>query len=128
MSQTIVYSSESDDEQPEISPPPQKEVTFKKERKARQPLSEEQKQALRERLAKAREAKKAKRMPKEEVVPEPEPEPEPPSNEPKIKLTKEKTTKKKVKVEEPKVEEPVVKPKRKYVRKPKVTIPSFNPF
>ena len=126
MSQAIVYSSESDDE-PEIAPP-QKEVTFKKERKARQPLSEEQKEALRERLAKAREAKKMKRMPKEEVVPEPEPEPEPPSNEPKVKLTKEKTTKKKVKVEEPKVEEPVVKPKRKYVRKPKVTIPSFNPF
>ena len=121
MSQTIVYSSESDDE-PEIAPPPQKE------RKARAPLSEEQKTALRERLAKAREAKKMKRMPKEEVLPIEEPKAEEPKvEEKKVKLTKEKTTKKKVVKEEPKVEEPVVKPKRKYVRKPKVTIP-FNPF
>ena len=132
--ESIVYSSESESEE-EVKP-----QIVKRERKA---LTEEQKQNLRDRLAKAREAKKAKRdklvaekkprakkveepveltkksRPKKVVIVEPEGSP------PEIK----KTRKKKVVVEEPEpepvVEEEEVKPKRKYVRKPKI---SFNPF
>lgn len=135
MESKIIYSSE--DEQPK--------------KRTRKPLTDEQKEALRERLAKAREAKKAKReqktptsptpTPTPTPEPEPMPEPEPASNEP---LTKEPLTKpsltratKKVKVEaQPQAShlEPVVepKPKRKYVRKPKAIItqalPTFSPF
>ena len=126
----IVYSSESEsDEEHEVKP-----QVVKKERKQ---LSDEQKQILRDRLAKAREAKHAKRnkgiepvievkksRKKKVVVEEP------------VELTKKMKNKKVVepeievkktrvkKVIEPVVEEPV-KPKRKYVRKPKI---SFNPF
>lgn len=173
----------------------------------RKPLSDEAKQQLRERLAKAREAKKAKRDknsitppashidkgilplkpdsrvgadPTEEPVKrrgrtkkvvsdsrvgtdptvepkkrerkkkeiyEPEPEPEP---EEVVELTKKTTRKKKevviVEPNSPPIPEPdkgrsplnpsqgnaplveQVKPKRKYIRKPKITIPAFNPF
>ena len=137
MESKIIYSS---DEEP-------------KQKRTRKPLTDEQKEALRERLAKAREAKKNKREQKtppptpeptpefkKEPEPEPMPEPEPASNEP---LTKEPLTKpsltratKKVKVEaQPQAShlEPVAepKPKRKYVRKPKVitqALPTFSPF
>lgn len=136
MESKIIYSS--DEEQP-------------KQKRTRKPLTDEQKEALRQRLAKAREAKKNKReqktptsptpTPTPTPEPEPMPEPEPASNEP---LTKEPLTKpsltratKKVKVEaQPQAShlEPVVepKPKRKYVRKPKAIItqalPTFSPF
>ena len=153
----------------------------------RKPLSEEAKQQLRDRLAKAREAKKAKRQTtppavhsqeepvkrrgrtkkvneevemvepkkrgrKKKEIYEPEPEePEPePEPEPVVELTKKITRKKKevviVEPESPPPPEPdkgrsplnpsqgnaplveQVKPKRKYIRKPKITIPAFNPF
>ena len=137
MESKIIYSSE------EEAPKP---------KRTRKPLSDEQREALRERLSKAREAKKAKRESKKDESPsvtlnmepspepEPMPEPEPQSNEPLVKesLTKPSLTKaskplekvltkemrdKKVKEETP------PKPKRKYVRKPKAIITqAFNPF
>lgn len=128
MSQKIVYSDEED----------------KLPKKQRKPLSDEQKNALRERLAKAREAKKNKR---EQVkAPDPSPEPvkeeEPVVKEPLTKPAKRSYKKKDIKNDEvvekveKKMEEhlktsnPIVteeeKPKRKYVRKPRINIP--NPF
>ena len=130
--ESIVYSSESESENEKEVVKPQ---TVSRQRK---PLSDEQKQVLRDRLAKAREAKKVKRdksvapvkkveepveltkksRPKKVVMVEPEGSP------PEIK----KTRKKKVVIQEPEAEpepEPEVKPKRKYVRKTKI---SFNPF
>lgn len=145
MSQKIVYSDEEDN----------------KPKKQRKPLSDEQKNALRERLAKAREAKKNKRecrmtsLPQGEQLKAPDPSPEPVKEEEDVvkePLTKpakrsykkkdikndevvEKVEKKmeehlKTKVIFDKTSNPIVteeeKPKRKYVRKPKITIP--NPF
>jgi len=141
MSQKIVYSDEED-----IKP-----------KKQRKPLSDEQKTALRERLEKARQAKKNKRecrmtslsekeqlkvLPPEPVVEEEEEVvSEPVVKEPLTKPAKRSYKKKDVKNDEVvekvekkmeehiKVLEPVVneeKPKRKYIRKPKITIP--NPF
>ena len=121
MSQKIVYSDEED----------------KLPKKQRKPLSDEQKTALRERLAKAREAKKNKR----ECSKAPPPSPEPVKVEEDVvkedvvkePLTKpaKRTYKKKdeIKLEPIKILDPVEteeKPKRKYIRKPKITIP--NPF
>jgi len=139
MSQKIVYSDEEDT----------------KPKKQRKPLTDEQKNALRERLAKAREAKKNKRecrmtsLPQGEQLKAPDPSPEPVKveedvvkedvvKEPLTKPAKRSYKKKDEVVEkvEKKMEEhlktsnPIVteeeKPKRKYVRKPKITIP--NPF
>ena len=118
--QKIVYSDEEDT----------------KPKRTRKPLTDEQKQVLRERLSKARDAKKAKKEQLKAPPPTPEPETEPtppptpePETEPDIKepLTKPTLTKatKKVKVEDP--VEP--KPKRKYTRKPKTILTqAFNPF
>ena len=130
----IVYSSESESEnEQEVVVKPQ---VVKKERKA---LSDEQKQVLRDRLTKAREAKQAKRNKvvepvievkksrKKKVIEEPVELTKKMKNvkivEPEIEIKKTRV-KKTVVVEEPEPE-PEVKPKRKYVRKPKIT---FNPF
>ena len=123
MSQKIVYSDEED-----IKP-----------KKQRKPLSDEQKNALRERLAKAREAKKNKREQLKAPPPTPEPveeeqvveeeeqvvEEEQAVKEPLTKPAKRSYKKKDVKIELDPVETEE-KPKRKYIRKPKITIP--NPF
>jgi hypothetical protein len=88
-------------------------------KKVRKTLSEEQKQVLRDRLAKARDSKKIKNTPVEEAVEEAVEVVE------KIPLTKQ--TKVIKKQPEPKVEaepEPV-KVKRKYIKKVKIP---FNPF
>ena len=115
MSQKIVYSDEEDT----------------KPKKQRKPLSDEQKNALRERLAKAREAKKNKREQLKAPPPTPEPveeeqvvEEEQAVKEPLTKPAKRSYKKKDVKNDE--VVETEEKPKRKYIRKPKITIP--NPF
>ena len=131
MSQKIVYSDEED----------------KLPKKQRKPLTDEQKNALRERLAKAREAKKNKRECRMTSLSEKEQLKAPPSSPEPVKveedvvkedvikepLTKpaKRTYKKKdeIKLEPIKILDPVEteeKPKRKYVRKPKITIP--NPF
>lgn len=195
----IVYSTDEEEEKPV--------------QRIRKPLSEEAKQQLRDRLAKAREAKKAKRQTtppavhseeqpvkrrgrtkkvvndkgilplkpdsrvgtdptvepkkrerkkKEVIIVEPESESDPdkgqsplnpsrgnaPPPEPVVELTKKNIRKKKeVVIVEPESPPPEpdkgrsplnpsqdaplveqIKPKRKYIRKPKITMPAFNPF
>ena len=93
-------------------------------KKTRKPLSEEQKQVLRDRLAKARDSKKIKNKPVEEAVVE---------VVKKIPLTKQTKVIKKQPEPEPETKpepEPETKPepvkvKRKYIKKVKIP---FNPF
>ena len=158
MSEKIVYSSEEETsttgadaltvEEPVVDTP------VKKPRKPRQPLTDEQREALRQRLAKARDAKKTKRENKMKEKPTEAPPPSP-VEEPSMKesgdlpIDKESITKqskprrtkstdspargKKLSVQIPTVEEsppppPPEKPKRKYVKKIKNVMSSFDPF
>ena len=95
----------------------------KKPRKARAPLSEDQKQVLRDRLAAAREAKSIKRG-----VPKAEPVVEAIVSKPKrvskksVAIAETETPKRASKKSEP--ETPPAKPKRVYKKKP----PPVNPF
>ena len=144
-----MYSSE------EETPPVVDSQPVKKPRKPRQPLTDEQREALRERLAKARDAKKTKRESKMKEkpteAPPPSPVEEPSMKEsgdlPKESITKQskpRRTSKKLSVQTPKEdtippppspppEKPkpsavTEKPKRKYVKKIKNVMSSFDPF